>query len=143
MPPGVNFTNILRAAFTCVSCACSFLCLRFRFVFYWCKPTGVKAVRRTLVKLTPVLMEVFRCCFMIDNYHTDSPIRFEFGTRKFKQKSVIFLLQETEYFDDFFCQHCCQFFFFFVNIKYCHIEEQTGTSKKLTLDLTLKMGCFY
>jgi hypothetical protein len=41
---GFNFTNVLRAAF---------LCLRFRFVLYWRKPTGAKAARRTLVKLTP------------------------------------------------------------------------------------------
>jgi hypothetical protein len=31
----------------------AFLCLRFRFVLYWRKPTGAKAARRTLVKLTP------------------------------------------------------------------------------------------
>jgi hypothetical protein len=39
-------TQVARAAF---------LCLRFRFVLYWCKPTGAKAARRTLMKLSPGL----------------------------------------------------------------------------------------
>ncbi len=51
--PEVNFTNVLRAAFMYVSCARSFLCLHFRFVLYWRKPTGAKAVRRTVMKLSP------------------------------------------------------------------------------------------
>jgi hypothetical protein len=51
--PEVNFTNILRSAFTYVNCAGSFLCLRFRFVLYWRKTVGAKAARRMLVKLTP------------------------------------------------------------------------------------------
>ncbi len=49
----VNFTNILCAAFTFISCAHSFLCLRFRFVLYWRKSTGAKAAWRTLMKLSP------------------------------------------------------------------------------------------
>jgi hypothetical protein len=49
----VNFTNVLRAAFTYVSCASSFLCLHFRFVLYGRKTVGAKAVLRMLVKLTP------------------------------------------------------------------------------------------
>jgi hypothetical protein len=28
-------------------------CLRFRFVLYWRKPTGAKAVRKMLMKLSP------------------------------------------------------------------------------------------
>ncbi len=51
--PTVNFTNVLLAAFTYVNYARSFLCLHFRFVLYWRKPTVAKAVRRMLVKLTP------------------------------------------------------------------------------------------
>ncbi len=31
----------------------AFLCLHFRFVLYWRKPTGAKAAHRTLMKLTP------------------------------------------------------------------------------------------
>jgi hypothetical protein len=50
---GVNFTNVLRAAFTYVSCTRSFLCLCFRFVLSWCKTVGPKAARRTLMKLSP------------------------------------------------------------------------------------------
>jgi hypothetical protein len=53
LTPGVNFTNVLRADFTYVSWACIFLCLCFRFVLYWCKTVGAKAVRRMLVKFTP------------------------------------------------------------------------------------------
>ncbi len=49
----VNFINIIRAAFTYISFARSFLCLRFRFVLYWRKTIGPKAVRRTLMKLNP------------------------------------------------------------------------------------------
>ncbi len=37
-------TQVARAAF---------LCLHLRFVLYWCKPTGAKAARRTLMKLSP------------------------------------------------------------------------------------------
>ncbi len=50
---GVNFTNVLRAAFMYVSCARSFLCLHFSFVLYWRKPTVAKAAPRTLMKLSP------------------------------------------------------------------------------------------
>ncbi len=50
---GVNFTNVLRAAFTYVSFVHSFLCLCFRFVLYWRKTVGAKAVFRTLMKLNP------------------------------------------------------------------------------------------
>ncbi len=53
--PEVNFTNILHTAFTNVSCARSFFCLRFRFVLYKRKTVGAKAAHRTLVKLTPGL----------------------------------------------------------------------------------------
>ncbi len=35
-------TNVLRAAFTSVSCARSFLCLHLSFVLYWRKTTGVR-----------------------------------------------------------------------------------------------------
>jgi len=31
----------------------AFLCLRFRFVFYWRKTVGAKAVRRMLMKSKP------------------------------------------------------------------------------------------
>ncbi len=54
---GVNFINVLRAAFTYVSCACSFLCLHFRFVLYWRKTVGAKAARRMLMKLSPGLVK--------------------------------------------------------------------------------------
>jgi hypothetical protein len=50
---GVNFTNILHAAFLHVSFGSTFLCLRFRFVLYWCKTVGAKAASRTLMKLSP------------------------------------------------------------------------------------------
>ncbi len=53
--PEVNFINVLCVAFKYVSCARSFLCLDFRFVLYWRKTVDAKAVRRTLVKLTPDL----------------------------------------------------------------------------------------
>ncbi len=54
--PEVNFTNVLRAAFIYVCLACSFLCLSFRFVFYWHKTVGAKAACRTLMKLNPGLL---------------------------------------------------------------------------------------
>jgi hypothetical protein len=49
----VNFTNILHAAFSCKSFARSFLNLDLRFVLFWRKNIGAKAVRKMLVKLTP------------------------------------------------------------------------------------------
>ncbi len=51
--PGVNFTNALPAAFTYISFARSFFCLRSRFVLYWRKTVGAKAACRTLMKLNP------------------------------------------------------------------------------------------
>ncbi len=51
--PGINLTNVLCPAFSYVSCACTFLCLHFRFVLYWRKTVGAKAAHRTYVKLTP------------------------------------------------------------------------------------------
>jgi hypothetical protein len=46
---GVNFTNIIRAAFSYKSFALS---LDLRFVLFWRKNIGAKAVRNMLVKLT-------------------------------------------------------------------------------------------
>jgi hypothetical protein len=51
--PGVNFTNVLNAAFMHVSCAPSFLCLHFMFVLYRRKTVGAKVACRMLVKFTP------------------------------------------------------------------------------------------
>ncbi len=64
---GVNFINILRAAFTYVSCGCSFLCLRFRFVLYWRKTVDTKAVLRMLMELT--LGVIIICKFCQKNFH--------------------------------------------------------------------------
>ena len=50
---GVNFTNILRAAFLCESLVSSFSVLTFRFVIFGRKEIGAKAARKMLVKLTP------------------------------------------------------------------------------------------
>jgi hypothetical protein len=48
--PGVNFTNILLAAFrTKVFCA-AFMCLQFGFVIFWQKDFGTKAAHKMLVK---------------------------------------------------------------------------------------------
>jgi hypothetical protein len=54
LPPGGNFTNILRAAFSYESFLLSFLCLQFGFVIFWRKDFGAKAGHKMLVKLTPV-----------------------------------------------------------------------------------------
>jgi hypothetical protein len=62
MPLGVNFTNILQAAFsykgflgqlfhTKVLCS-AFMCLQFRFVIFWQKDFGAKADHKILVQLT-------------------------------------------------------------------------------------------
>jgi hypothetical protein len=51
--PGVNFTNILRAAFSYKSFLHSFMCLQFGFVIFWQKYLGAKAAHKMLVKLTP------------------------------------------------------------------------------------------
>jgi hypothetical protein len=53
LPPGVNFTNILWAAF-CLNVFCkAFICLQFGFVIFWQKDFGTKAAHKMLVKLTP------------------------------------------------------------------------------------------
>jgi len=51
--PGVNFTNILRAAFSYESFCDAFMCLQFGFVIFWRKDFGPKAAHKMLVKLTP------------------------------------------------------------------------------------------
>ncbi len=50
----INFTNIIRAAFSYESFARSFFVLRFvlRFVLFWRKNIGAKAACNMLVKLT-------------------------------------------------------------------------------------------
>jgi hypothetical protein len=50
---GVNFTNVLNAVFMYEVASAAFLCLHYRFVLYWHKPTGAKAACRTLMKLSP------------------------------------------------------------------------------------------
>jgi hypothetical protein len=87
--PGVNFTNILCAAFAYVRCASSFFVPTFRFVLYWCKPTGAKAARGTLMKLSPGPKSYFslHCeCLLYCKYTT------HFGKIKFtinKQKTFL------------------------------------------------------
>ncbi len=51
--PGVNFTNILRAAFSYESFSPSFFVLRFKVCTFWRKNIGAKAASNMLVKLTP------------------------------------------------------------------------------------------
>jgi len=50
---GVNFTNILRAAFSYESFFPAFMCLQFGFVIFWRKDFATKAEHKMLVKLTP------------------------------------------------------------------------------------------
>jgi len=49
---GVNFTNILRAAFSFESFCAAFFYLLFGFVNFWRKNISAKAARKMLVKLT-------------------------------------------------------------------------------------------
>jgi hypothetical protein len=51
---GVNFTNILPAAFSYKSFFCAaFMCLQLGFVIFWRKDFGAKAAHKMLVKLAP------------------------------------------------------------------------------------------
>ncbi len=51
--PGVNFTNILRAAFCTKEFCTAFLCtLELGFVIFWLVKIGAKAAHKMLVKLT-------------------------------------------------------------------------------------------
>jgi hypothetical protein len=50
---GVNFTNILRAAFSFKSFCAAFMFLQFGFVIFWQKDFGTKSDHKMLVKLTP------------------------------------------------------------------------------------------
>ncbi len=61
---GVNFTNILRAAFSYESSAWSFFVLRFRVCTFWRKNIGTKAACNMLVKLT--IVQLFsNICLMV------------------------------------------------------------------------------
>ncbi len=51
--PGVNFTNILRAAFHKKVFCATFMCLQFGFVIFGQEDFDAKATHKTLVKLTP------------------------------------------------------------------------------------------
>jgi hypothetical protein len=54
LTPGVNFPNILRAAFSYKRFFCAALmCLQFGFVNFWRKDFGAKAAHKMLAKLTP------------------------------------------------------------------------------------------
>jgi len=55
LTPGVNFTNILRAAFSYEFFCAAFMCLLFGFVLFWQKDFGAKAAHEMLVKSTPAL----------------------------------------------------------------------------------------
>ncbi len=51
--PGVNYSNMLRAAFfTNVFCT-AFMCLELEFVIFWRKDLGAKPAHKMLVKLSP------------------------------------------------------------------------------------------
>jgi hypothetical protein len=52
-PPGVNFTNILCAAFSYESFCAAFMCLQFGLIIFWQKDFGAKAAHIMLMKLTP------------------------------------------------------------------------------------------
>ncbi len=53
LPPGVNFTIILRAAFSHESSLCSFYVLTIWVCNFLAKGFGAKAAHIMLVKLTP------------------------------------------------------------------------------------------
>jgi hypothetical protein len=53
LPPGVNFTNILRVAFLYERFFQAFMSLQFGFVIFWQKDFGAKGAHKMLVKLTP------------------------------------------------------------------------------------------
>jgi hypothetical protein len=62
MTPGVNFTNILRAAFMVRKYfAQPLLYLQFGFVILWQKDFGAKAAHKMLVKLTPEAVFLVVC----------------------------------------------------------------------------------
>jgi hypothetical protein len=60
MIPGVNFTNILLAAFSYKSSLCSFYVLTIWVVNFWRKDFGAKAAHKMLVKLTPEFHDLQR-----------------------------------------------------------------------------------
>ncbi len=73
--PGVNFTNILRAAFLCDSVLARFLYLQFGFLIFCQKNIGAKAAHKMLVKLTSVSKHPGRSrCHQTTGAETSSPI---------------------------------------------------------------------
>ena len=76
LTPGVNFTNILRAAFLYASLFSGFLYLRLRFVFFWPKEIGAKAAYKMLVNY-PTGGKVAICAFSTQSFITSS-IDFRF-----------------------------------------------------------------
>jgi len=59
---GVNFTNILQAAF-CMKVFCVvFICLQFVFIIFWQKEISPKAAHRMLVKLATVQLQFLHLC---------------------------------------------------------------------------------
>ena len=57
--PGVNFTNVLRVAFTPADLKSAIKLHNMTVFFALLGSVGVKATRRTLVKLTPVVLNLF------------------------------------------------------------------------------------
>ncbi len=53
LSPGVNLTNILRAAFSYECFLRSFYVIKIWDVIFWQKRFGAKAAHKMLVKLTP------------------------------------------------------------------------------------------
>ncbi len=52
--PGVNFINILQAAFLCESVLCFLICLQFGIIISWQEEIGAKTDHKMLVKSTAV-----------------------------------------------------------------------------------------
>jgi len=56
--PGLNFINVLRAAFACADQKCVKMTVKVSIFFTLLGSTSVKAACRTLMKLTPDQVEV-------------------------------------------------------------------------------------
>jgi hypothetical protein len=94
-PSGVNFNNVLRAAFTNADPKSVAILLSCQYLFTLLGSESIKATRRTLMKLTPVvnfthiLRAAFALIFFCQKITSQTVIREKMRKNTFIQKSPL------------------------------------------------------
>jgi hypothetical protein len=119
----------------------AFLCLCFRFVLYWRKPTGAKTASRMLISIksyfSTITFELFLSDFNVDFIQV--VIRFQFVFEIFLECNTTFLLRQSVFVicrDIFLNLGPMQCFKYFLSLCYAtkssHSEIQKCSRRHIT-----------